>query len=76
MTGVPARPRRWRPRWLTTRAIAIGGAFTVAIFSFAFGVAALFAAQAGAGSKQGTPAPITSPADHRAQTPPGTEPND
>jgi hypothetical protein len=74
MTGVPARPRRWRPRWLTTRTIALGSAFTVAIFAFVLGIAALFAAQAGAASRTGTPTHVATPADHRGAGTP--EPND
>jgi hypothetical protein len=56
--------------------IAIGGAFTMAIFLFALGVAALFAAQVGATSKPATPAPIATPADHRGVVNPGTQPDD
>jgi hypothetical protein len=56
--------------------IAVGGAFTMAIFLFALGVAALFAAQVGATSKPATPAPIATPADHRGVVNPGTQPDD
>jgi hypothetical protein len=69
MTVMAAGRRRWRPRWLTTRAIIIGTAFTVAIFAFALTVAALFgqaASNAGAqpATQVATPAPVR------------TEPND
>lgn len=74
MTGVHPRMRRWRPRWLTTRMIALGSAFTVAIFAFAMGVAAIFAAQVGATSKPGTPSQVATPAEHRGSATP--EPND
>ena len=74
MTGAHPRARRWRPRWLTTRMIAIGSAFTVAIFAFAIGIAALFAAQVGATPRPGTPTPLATPAEHRGSATP--EPND
>jgi hypothetical protein len=70
MTVMAVGRRRWRPRWLTTRAIVIGTAFTIAIFAFALSVAALVAGQAttGAGAQPGTQ--IATPAPQR------TEPND
>jgi hypothetical protein len=53
--------------------IALGSAFTVAIFAFALGIAAIFAAQVGATSKPATPTHVATPADHRVATP---EPDD
>jgi hypothetical protein len=70
MTVMAVSRRRWRPRWLTTRAIVIGAAFTIAIFAFALSVAAYFAGQTTTVASSQPRTQIATPA------PVQTEPND